>query len=220
MSADQAKPEKEPSGCLLKGCLGVLVVGAFLLVAFGWGAYTLFEQVKSLAYTEPAPVPEFQVRPEVWESFDRRWQEAAEEWQAGRPATLAVSQDDLNTLIQHGLRESGSPAKLYAQIEGGAVRLQTSAPLDWIQGYEGLYFNGTLELVPRMTDGEFFIELKGMEAGSVKAPPQFMETQKYFDWASGLDELGLRQPLDLLDRIEIRDGQLLLIREADAPAGN
>jgi len=213
MSEPDSAPRKESTGCLFKGCLGVLVVALGLLAAFGWGAYTLYQQVYELTSDQPGEVPAFTPDPQTWADFQRRWESATARWQAGQPATLKVNGDDLNNLLYYGLPKDDNPRRFFLEIKDKTVRLHASVRLDGIEGYQGRYFNGVVQMVPMVQDGFFFLDVTEINTGSLKAPPQLMRTQQYFDWASWLDRLGLRQKLDLADKVEIKDGTLILQKD-------
>lgn len=86
----------------LPGCY-IFLLGAALVVGAGiWGVYTFLRQADELkAFTdaEPAPLAVQSPSPEAVEALQRRLTAFAEEGAAGKPAELALTSDDLNTLL-------------------------------------------------------------------------------------------------------------------------
>lgn len=204
---------KEAKGCLWKGCFGLILVGVLLSFAFGWGAYSLYTQMAELTSSKPGSVPEHTADPAAWQAFQARLQAASDKWQAGQPATLEVTSDDLNNMIQLSAEQQEVIGKYYYEIKDGQVLLHVSVPLTWIEGMEGQYFNGLVSMVPQVQDGHFSLEITGLQAGELEAPPQFMQTQKYFDWTAWLEQLGWKENLNLIDALEIQNGKLILRKD-------
>lgn len=208
----QEEEPKEASGCLWKGCLGVIVVGVLLSLAFAWGAYTLYSQMAELTSNEPAPVPEHLPNPEAWQAFQKKMNVATTQWQAGQPATLEVTAEDLNNTIQLGV-EQQTVGKYFYEIKNGEVKMHVSVPLAWIEGQEDRYFNGLIGMVPKIENGQFLLEITTLRNDLGDAPPQFMETQKYFDWTGWLEQIGWKEQLNALDSLEIEEGKLILRKD-------
>lgn len=199
-------------GCLWKGCLGVILVALGLGAAFGWGAYSLYQQAWELTADHPAAVPTFTPDAEKAASFQRRLRAAASNWEQGKSATLEVTGADLNNLLDHQAALDHVVGDYFFEIQDGEIFMHTSVPLHWMEGYEGRYFNGVIGLRPKLDDGRFFLEISHLRSGELSAPPQIMETIKYFDWTAWLDRLGLRQNLDRLDSARV-EGKVLILRK-------
>lgn len=209
----EKKEPKEVSGCLWKGCLGVIVVAVLLSFAAVWGAYSLYSQMAELTSSEPGEVPVHAPNPEAWAAFQERMNAATAQWQAGQPATLEVTADDLNNLFQFTPGQQDVVGKYFYAIQDGEVKLHMSVPLTWIDGMENQYFNGVVGMIPKLEDGQFSLEITSMKAGDLEAPPQFMQTQKYFDWSGWLDQLGLLKELNQLDSLQVQDNKLILRKD-------
>jgi len=151
---NQEEEPKEAAGCLWKGCLGVIVVGVLLSLAFAWGAYSLYSQMAELTSDEPGMVPEHIPDPEVWKAFQERMNATTVQWQAGQPAMLEVTAEDLNNMIQLGV-EQQTVGKYFYEIKDGTVKMHVSVPLTWIEGQKDRYFNGVIGMVPKIENGQF-----------------------------------------------------------------
>ncbi|NEQ22203.1 MAG: hypothetical protein F6K28_24025, partial [Microcoleus sp. SIO2G3] len=67
-----------------------------------------------------------------------------------QPAELALSADDLNTLVANNPTLAG---KAYFKIEDNQVMVQSAVPLDTVPGFSGRYLNGTFSLNIALENG-------------------------------------------------------------------
>jgi hypothetical protein len=215
-------PPKTGLGCFARGCLILVIFAIVLAIACLAGLYWGFQRhsavvhgVYWLAKTHsiaeaPAPVPEFAASDEQIQAVRERWQDFKRKIRARQPAEIALTADDINSLIATNRDARG---KVFISIEDNRLRLQASVPLGEFFGRSGYYFNG-----------DTTIQLNGVESLAHPQLNQIMVNNKpvpkdLLNWKYHSRRLReylaeYRNTFDL-GTIEIRDGKLILRSRAD-----
>src|SRR5206468_3488717 len=133
-----APPPRKGMGCFARGCLILLFFAIALAIACLAGLYWGFQRHSAVVHgiywlakthsiaEAPAPVPEFTASDEQIRVVQERWQDFEQKIRARQPAEIALTADDVNSLIA---ASRDVRRKAFVSIEGNRLRLQTSVPL-------------------------------------------------------------------------------------------
>lgn len=151
----QPMPEPKKHGYF--SLISLTLVIAFFLI--GGGAAFLIHRTYSarqlITSTQKADIP---IEPSVEKSVEiNRRIEAFSSPSVGagvgveaEPAELALSADDINTLVANSPTLAG---KAYFKIENDQVMVQSAVPLDAVPGFSGRYLNGNFSLKVALENG-------------------------------------------------------------------
>ena len=215
-------PPKTGLGCFARGCLILVVFAIVLAVACLAGLYWGFQRhsavvhgVYWLAKTHsiaeaPAPVPEFAASEEQIQAVEERWQDFKQKIHAGQPAEIALTGDDVNSLIA---ASRDARWKAFVSIEGNRLRLQTSVPLGEVFGRSGYYFNGDTTIQLNGAESLEHPQLNQIIVNN-KPVPKDLLNWKYHSRRLREYLAEYRNSSDI-GTIEIRDGKLILRSRTD-----
>lgn len=168
------QPKRFPWGCLIGGCLTVVLV---MMVSFGAIAYVGYTyyiaQVNKYTSSEPAEIPKIEKTKEESDALKKRLEDfktALEKDETQEPFVLTA--DDINTLIS---AESELKGKIYVTIADGEISAQASIPTDMIPGGKGRYFNGRMSLKPSLQNGVLIVTLDEAEVNGEPLPSEFLD---------------------------------------------
>jgi len=143
---------------------------------------------------------------------------------AGAPATLSLSAEDLNALIA---RDPAMRGRVALAIEGDQLRGHLSFPLEELGlptlilgGLKGRYLNGTARFTPELEgDGKIRARIDELIVKGQAVPEDFVEQLREADISFDLahDDPARQEFLQRLERIEIRDGHLILTAQPADP---
>lgn len=151
----QPMPEPKKHGYF--SLISLTLVIAFFLI--GGGAAFLIHRTYSarqlITSTQKADIP---IEPSVEKSVEiNRRIEAFSSPNVGagvgveaEPAELALSADDINTLVANSPTLAG---KAYFKIDNDQVIVQSAVPLDAVPGFSGRYLNGNFSLKVAVENG-------------------------------------------------------------------
>ena len=215
-------PPKTGLGCFARGCLILVVFAIVLAVACLAGLYWGFQRhsavvhgVYWLAKTHsiaeaPAPVPGFAASDEQIQAVEERWQDFKQKIHAGQPAEIALTGDDVNSLIA---ASRDARWKAFVSIEGNRLRLQTSVPLGEVFGRSGYYFNGDTTIQLNGAESLEHPQLNQIIVNN-KPVPKDLLNWKYHSRRLREYLAEYRNSSDI-GTIEIRDGKLILRSRTD-----
>lgn len=209
---ERTPPRRRSSGCLLWGCISAVIVVVILIGFgyFGWREYV--ELVKEYTETEPRELPAAELPEGEIPGVLARWDAFDEAMESGEPARLELTPGELNALIQNSPDWSTLKDSVYLGEIDDENRLhgQFSLPLDERIPYgKGRYFNGTATF--DLTSTEEGLRFKVFEAeGKGKALPE--------GWLESSFEIR-SEPLQDVDKVEVRDGKVLLASEEESGEG-
>lgn len=209
--------ENQRMGCLGKGCLFLSCFVVFLIIAGAIGLYFGFKThsavLRSVLWAkktrvlsqEPSPVPQFETTEENVQNAKQKWVNF--EKTRDQPAHIELTADDLNNLIANNRHARG---KVFVDIEGNRLRIQTSVPLgEYVSGGR-YYLNGDIVI---QSDGPQTLEsprLASITINNEPIPPDVL------DWkyrSRPLREyLGDYRSTYGDGTIEIRDGKVIIDR--------
>jgi len=213
----EAPPPRRGLGCFARGCLILLAFAIVLAIACSAGLFWGFQRHSAivhgiywLAKTQsiseaPAPVPEFAASNEQIQATQERWRDFEEKKRAGQPAEIALTADDINTLIA---ANRDVRWKAVVSIEENRLHIQTSVPLGEILGRSRYYFNGDITV---QLNGPQSLEHPqlGRVIVNNESVPKDVLSWKYHSRRLREYLANYRDRYDV-GTIEIRDGKLIL----------
>jgi hypothetical protein len=209
-------------GCFARGCLILLFFAIALAIACLAGLYWGFQRHSAVVHgiywlakthsiaEAPAPVPEFTASDEQIRAVQERWQDFEQKIRAGQPAEIALTGDDVNSLIA---ASRDVRRKAFVSIEGNRLRLQTSVPLGEFFGRSGYYFNGDTMIQLNGTESLEHPQLNQIIVNNQPVPKDLLNW-KYHSKRLG-DYLAEYRNISDVSIIEIRDGKLILRSRTD-----
>jgi hypothetical protein len=209
-------------GCFARGCLILLFFAIALAIACLAGLYWGFQRHSAVVHgiywlakthsiaEAPAPVPEFTASDEQIRAVQERWQDFEQKIRARQPAEIALTGDDVNSLIA---ASRDVRRKAFVSIEGNRLRLQTSVPLGEFFGRSGYYFNGDTMIQLNGTESLEHPQLNQIIVNNQPVPKDLLNW-KYHSKRLG-DYLAEYRNISDVSIIEIRDGKLILRSRTD-----
>jgi len=222
------KGEEPPTerGCFFYGCVISVVLAVLLLMAIAVVSFLLYRWVGSVVdqYTSIAPhvLPTSDMPAARRAALRKRFDEFRAAVKEGRPARpLILDADEINALIEDNPEWKG---RIFVELDGDRVKGQLSLPLSQVPIFgltQGRFLNGRAEFNFGLEDGRPALTIRSLEVNGKLPPPGFMKglldrdllQEAQFDDET---ERGFRR----LDRIEIRDGKLIITprdRPKDGP---
>ncbi len=163
-----------PWGCLIGGCLTVVLVMMICVGAVGYMGYSYYiGQVNKYTSSEPADIPKIEKTKEEADAVKKRiedFKSALERNEVQEPFVLTA--DDINTMIS---TENEFKGKMFVTIADGEISAQASIPTDMIPGGKGRYFNGKVSLKASLENGVLIVTLDEAEVNGESIPSQILE---------------------------------------------
>ena len=215
-------PPKTGLGCFGKGCLILVVFAIVLAIACLAGLYWGFQRHSAVVHgiywlaktrsiaEAPAPIPEFAGSDEQIQAVWERWQDFKQKIRARQPAEIALTADDINSLIATNRDARG---KAFVSIEDNRLRLQASVPLGEVFGRSGYYFNGDTTIQLNGAESLEHPQLNQIIVNN-KPVPKGLLNWKYHSRRLREYLAEYRNSYDI-GTIEIRDGKLILRSRTD-----
>jgi hypothetical protein len=206
----QQPPRRFPWGCLLGGCLGIVLLGVLLVVGGGIGAF-YFARGQINKYTAEAPrvLPKVETSAEEIEAISKRIQDFQDAVEKNGPTDdLVLTADDINALISQSEELKG---KVFIKIEDGQIKAEVSFPTDGIPLADGRYFNGSVTGKVSLENGELKVHLDDAEVNSEKIPEDFLAPFREENLAEEMNkDPKVKEQLEKFGRIEVVGDRILL----------
>ena len=174
--ADSPVAEKSfPWGCLLGGCLSVVLLIVIGISASLYAGYRLYKSNLD-AYTSAQPVEIKSVEYTDQEVAALRqriedFKTALEKGQA--PDQLVLTADEINAIISSQEELKG---KLFVTIEDGEINGEASFPLPgFIPLGKGRYFNGSMSLKASLENGVLIVTVDNAKVNGKPVPEDLMK---------------------------------------------
>jgi hypothetical protein len=204
-------------GCLaLAGIFAVVVAGGFM------GLYVMARSaVQSVTEETPRALPPVTLSPEQTAETRARAEAflAAVETGSG-PASLTLTAEEMNALMREA-GDEGPGAWISVGIEGDQLYGELSLPLHALGtdafGLSNRHLNGRAVLDLRVEEGRLAIYMQSLEVKGKPVPEDFMtglRAQNLTLHLPGMPELATL--LGQLERIEVKDGAITVVRKAAA----
>lgn len=210
-------PPKRGMGCLGKGCLILSCFIIFLIIAGAIGLYFGFKThsavLRSVLWAkkahvlsqEAAPVPQFETTEENIKTAEEKWRSF--ENTRDQPAHIELTADDINNLIAKNRHAHG---KVFVQIEGNRLHVQTSVPLGEYLSGGRYYLNGDIVV---QSDGPQTLESPRLGNITINGEPLPADVLQWKYRSRPLREyLGEYRTTYGDGTIEIRDGRVIIDR--------
>lgn len=211
--------QKKGFGCCGCGCLFLGLLALLLIALIAIGGYEASTTGIKFTSSHPSNIPTFDSGEEVYNSTMQKLVSFGHDVNAGIPATLRLSTDEINTLIAHDPEFSRNKVHAYFNLTGNQSTLKSCIPTDLItSGYflKGRYLNS------EMTFGLTFdpdtktvgLDLKNLRVGNSDAPGNYLPSiQTGFNTA--FDRILKQDPaskafLDKVSSIRIDNSELVL----------
>ena len=124
----QPPPQKSGMGCLGKGCLILIGLAIFLIVAFAVGGFVALRHVRTTYLPgNPRPLPSPALMDANSAEVQQRWETFQSDAEAGRAASLTLTEAELNALLESYPDTRG---KYRATVQESLARLQVTLALD------------------------------------------------------------------------------------------
>ena len=172
-SAAPLKQKSFPWGCLLGGCLSVVLL---MVVGVGATAYLGFvfykSQVEKYTSTTPAEIPVVEFSEEQIAEVNKRVEGFKQSIKpGGTPEELTLTADDINALIS---KEEKLKGHVYVSIQDGELTGEISYPTDSFLGTKGRYFNGEVSLKASLENGVLIVTLDDAKVNGESLPETFI----------------------------------------------
>jgi hypothetical protein len=213
------EPPKQGPGCLFWGCV-ISLTSLLLLIALVAGtAYFGYRWMiaKALEYTDDQPMamPALALDEQQLQAVQQRWESFQESLDAGRAATLELTDEELNALLQTNEDVAG---RIHVDIQDEQIRGRISLPLDAldIAPLRGRYFNAESTFDVSLADGRVVVRMQDARVKGRPVPEEFMAALRHENLAKNFghspDEAEM---LRKFESIEIRHGKII-VRTRDA----
>lgn len=214
----QTRPEQNP-GEKNRGCLfyiavaaGVLLTIAIILAAsLIYGARNLLIDYTG---TSAIPLPAVSMPAAQSEALAGRFKIFKESFE--RPpsgASLALGEDDINTLIAQDRKLKELAGKVYVAVGSDTIKTQMSVPLDksGIPFTHGRYLNGEISLKASLDGGVLIAAIDSLVLNDKPFPEALMSGIRSVNAAQKIYERPkTAEALRKFESIRIKDGKLLL----------
>jgi len=169
------QPKRFPWGCLIGGCLTVVLVMLIGIGVVGYMGYTFYiSQVNKYTSSEAVDIPKIEKSKEESDAVKKRLEDfksSLERNESTEPFVL--TSDEINALIS---TENDLKGKLYITIADGEISAQASIPTDVIPGGKGRFFNGKVSLKASLENGVLIVTLDEAEVNGESLPSQFLDS--------------------------------------------
>jgi hypothetical protein len=178
---------REGSGCFFKGCMVLLVLMLLFLGAVSWGAYTMYKHLYALTSGSAVTLPVYDATPEQYEEVRGRIEQFSKDVDAGKPASLHLTDADLNTMVAKDPNYAAAKGDLYFVIKDRQLHIQGSFPLDGVPTMKGRYLNANIALTASIEDGLLTLQPTLIQAGDKQAPAEVLKGLQAYHWGDALN---------------------------------
>lgn len=210
---DTAPPAKGfPWGCLLGGCLGVMLLGALAVGGVMFGAYRFVSgQVAKYTSDHAVELPSVNISDDEVKAIEAKLETFKTQFESGdEPQELVITIDEINALIAGN---SDLKGHVYVKVVDGNLHADVSVPLDDlpIPGAKGRYFNGSVTLHVEMDNGVLIAQVVDAEANGQSVPDSVLEGMKDENLAKGMyDDPDTAKALSRCESLEIQADRIVL----------
>lgn len=203
---------KGKRGCFFWGCLALLGFVLAALSCGGLAAYGVYASLKSYTSETPADIPRYTPAEGECEDFASRLGSFNEALDAGEAAELVLSPGDLNAFFacEKG-RTNDLAGRVFFEMSGSDLRIQTSLPLDEVPGFSGRFLNGTITLNVFLKNGILVATAKEMTVNGRPLPENFMEGLRKKNLAEKMmEDPELGKSISRWKTLEIEGGRMVI----------
>ncbi len=172
--ADSPTEKSFPWGCLLGGCLTVIVLIVGGLSASIYAGYRLYKtQLDAYTSTQPAEIQSVEFSDEEVAAVKQRIEDFKSALEKGEaPEQLVLTADEINAIISS---DEDLKGKLFVKIKDGEITGEASFPIpDVVPLAKGRYFNGSMSLKASLENGVLIVTVDDAEVNGKPVPEDFM----------------------------------------------
>lgn len=214
-SIDQT-PATKRRGCLFYGCLGLVVLALVGGIAAYWAVNKVMTFVNDYTDDLPSELPVVEFAEAEAQALRDRVEQFGDVLEAGGdpPSPLELSADDINALVDSD-PDWAQIGQVHVSIgPDDQLRGEVSIPLDDF-GFEGRYFNGSVTLDVSLENGILIVRPSAAEVKGQPLPDEFIEALRTENMAKrAYEDPKIAAILQKLERIEVRDGKLVITPDA------
>jgi hypothetical protein len=219
MSAD---PNQKKRSCLLYGCLtmfGMFLVG--VLIMYFSVNYAINQFVAKYTETQASVLPSATMPAADFEQLEARVQAFTDGLKQRAPqGELSLSGDEINALIARSPDLAPLRNKVAVTVEGDQIKGQVSIPLDGlnVKRLKGRYLNGSATFKVSLDNGIPVVTMETMQVKGETPPDRYLAGIRNQNLAKDiLNDPQNAAQLRKLDRIEVKDGRVLIKLREPAP---
>ncbi len=212
-----AEPPKKKSkwGCILGGCLGVIVIGLIGMGVAGFVGWRMIAgQVEKYTSDTARELPVVEYSDEQMQSLQAKLDQiknASENGEVAEPIILTA--DDINALLA---KEEDFRGRVAVRIENGQFVADVSIPTDKIPGGKGRFFNGSATADASIRNGRLDVHIDQASVNGEPVPEQVMAGVRAENLAKEINkEEKVTDVLKLFESGEIEGDKVVL-----TPAGS
>lgn len=208
-----------PWGCVLGGCLGVVILGVVGIAVSGFAAYRFYSsQLAKYTSEEARQLPSLEFSEEQIAEVEKRVNEFQQNLEENQDSQrLVLSEEDLNALLASNEDLRG---KVYVHIQDGQIRAELSMPADIFPGGKGRFFNGDVTFEIALESGELLVRIDQATVGEEPVPEAIMNELRNENFGDRImQDPDARKSLRQFERIIIEGDQLILVPKAEAESG-
>lgn len=164
-------------GCFAKGCLTVLVLGAFFIAAIGVGGWFIYKKtVNNLTSYSPGDVQVEAPTPAQIQSAESTRAHLDEAIAREQETTVEFTGPEINYLLARNPDLEFIRGRSRIEIADSVMTVTLSAPLNRLRlpGLKGRWFNGTIRFSMTYASGKFELEIISAEANGNELHSSFL----------------------------------------------
>lgn len=137
------------------------------------------------------------------------------------PPPLALSEHDVNLLIQHHPLLQDVAGKIQVAIDGDRITARAAIPLDELgRLFKGRYLNGTFAFRLELVAGRLVIFVESADVGGRQLPDEIMSALRGRNLAEDANrDPDISRALERLGSITVHDGQIVIAPKRSGDAG-
>jgi hypothetical protein len=207
---DVEEPRKFPWGCLIGGCLTVVVLMVGSIAAVGLGTYWFYKQQIAQYTSDTArELPVLEKTEEEIKAIQARVETFQAQVEKGEaPDQLVLTADDINALLS---KEEQLRGRVFVSIEDGQIQAEMSFPTDAIPGAKGRFFNGSVAVEASLEEGVLIVTLQSAEVNGQPVPESIMAGIRQENLAKDMyKDAELAEKLRKFESLEIEGDKIIL----------
>jgi hypothetical protein len=210
--ADSPVAEKSfPWGCLLGGCLSVVLLIVIGISASFYAGYRLYKsQLDTYTSTTPVEIQTVDFSDEEVAAVKQRIEDFKKALENGEaPEQLVLTADELNAIISS---EKELKGKFFIKIEDGEIKGEASFPVpEVIPLGKGRFFNGALSLKASLESGVLIVQVEDAEVNGKPVPEEFMKGMRNQNLAKeAYNDAKAAEFLKKFESLTIEDDKIIL----------
>lgn len=205
------RPRRFPWGCVLSGCLGLVVCSVLGLLLIGASAVWLYQsQLAKYTSRESRTLPRVELSDEEIHEIEMRLEEFHGSLEKGEIVEpFVLSEDEINALIS---QQDPFRGRVYVDIEEGRMTAQVSMPTDQIPGGQGRYFNGEVTIEAELKDGELNVRVDQASVNDQPVPEVVLSELRKQNLAQEImQDPEARKTLDRFESLRMEKDRIVLI---------